>query len=88
MRDIQSAAEDCGIAAAITTPEGWAALVTMMNMPEKKQESLLKKLEAKNLASIYGDLCLPTTIMCDGISYNGEAKNFRNEGMRRTKEVC
>ena len=31
-------------------------LVTMMNMPEKKQESLLKKLETENLASIYGDL--------------------------------
>ena len=41
MRDIQIAVEDCGIAAAISTPEGWAALVTMMNMPEKKRDSLL-----------------------------------------------
>ena len=56
MKDIQSAAEDCGIAAAITTPEGWAVLVTMMNITENKQESLLKRLETENSASIYGDL--------------------------------
>ena len=37
MRDIQFAAKDCGIAAAISTADGWKTLVTLMNMQDKSQ---------------------------------------------------
>ena len=59
----------------------------MMNMPEKKQDYLLKKLENKNSAMIHGDLCIPTPCMCDEVLYKEEANNFRSEGMHKKKEA-
>ena len=67
--------------------EGWAALVALMNMPEKKQDLVLKKMETLNSSAIHGDLCISTMSMCDEVSYDEEAKNFRNEGMRKMKEA-
>ena len=64
MRDIHAPAEDCGIGTAINSAKGWAALVVLMNMPEKKQKSLLKKMETLNSSAIHGNLCIPTMTMC------------------------
>ena len=62
MRDVKAAAEDCGISNAVITPQAWSALVCMMNMPEKLQEALNKKLETENSAAIYSDLVIPTRL--------------------------
>ena len=70
MRDVESAAEDCGVSTALNSPQTWSVLVCMMNMPEKLQEALVKKLQAKNSASIYSDLCIPTPAMCDAILHD------------------
>ena len=87
-REICDAAEDCGISPAMQTPDSWGALVALMNMPEKKMDAVLKKMENKNpMATNTSTLCLPTVRMCDTISRDEEAKQYRNEGMRRTKEA-
>ena len=79
------AAKDCGISTAMRTPGAWAALVALMNMPEKKMETVLKKMEASNsMASNSMELCVPTMQMCDEVSRDEETKNYRNEGMRKT----
>ena len=44
-REIYNAAEDCGISSAMQTLDAWASLVALMNMLEKKMESVLKKME-------------------------------------------
>ena len=82
MRDVEAAAEDCGVSNAVITPQAWSALVCMMNMPEKLQEALNKKLETENSAAIYSDLVIPTPQMCDSISRDEEARKFRSEGMQ------
>ena len=57
-------------------------------MLEKKMESVLKRMYRENpLASNTTELCLPTMQMCDDVSREEEAKNYRNKGMRRTKEA-
>ena len=33
-------------------------------------------------------MCIPTLAMCDAISYDEEARNFRNEDMRKTKDAA
>ena len=47
-REIYEAAEDCGISSAMRTPNAWASLVALMNMPEKKMESVLKRMHREN----------------------------------------
>ena len=50
-------------------------------------EAVLKRMYTANPpASNSMELCLPTMQMCDDASREEEAKNYRNEGMRRTKE--
>ena len=65
-REINEAAEDCGISSAMHAPNAWAALIALMNMPE---------------------LCLPNMQMCNEVSREEEAKQYMNEGMRKTKEA-
>ena len=87
-RDIYEAAEDCGISSAMRTPNAWASLVALMNMPEKKMESVLKRMDRENpMATNTTALSLPTVQMCDAVSREEEAKQYRNKGMRRTKEA-
>ena len=81
MRDVEAAAEDCGLSSAVITPPAWSALVCMMNMPEKLQEALNKKMQTETSAAIYTDLVIPTPRMCDTISRDEEARKFRAEGM-------
>ena len=63
------------------------SFVALMNMPEKKQEAVLKKMEASNSMAIHGDLCVLTMGMCDEVSHDEETKHYRNEGMRKTNEA-
>ena len=42
-REICDAAEDCGISTAMQSADSWGALVALMNMPEKKMDTTLKK---------------------------------------------
>ena len=87
-REIYEAAEDCGISSAMRTPDAWASLVALMNMPEKKMESVVKKMDRENpMATNTLALCLPTVQMCDAVLNEEEAKQYRNKCMRRTKEA-
>ena len=59
-----------------------------MNMPEKKMESALKKMESEDpTVTNTATLCLPSVRICDTVSREEEARQYRNEGMRRTKEA-
>ena len=60
MRDIHTAAEGCGIGSVLDSAGGWAVFVALMNMPEKKQDKVLKKMETENASAIHGNLCIPT----------------------------
>ena len=51
MREVLAAAEDCEIGTAMRSADSWAALVALMNMPDKKQDDCLKKLKALNTAT-------------------------------------
>ena len=55
-------------------------------MPEKKMKSVLKRMHRDNPRAST-ELCLPTMQMCDEVSREEEAKQYMNEGMRRTKEA-
>ena len=59
MRDVQSAAEDFGIWTGINLAAGLAALVTLMNIPHRKQDTVLKQMVFINSSAIHGDLCIP-----------------------------
>ena len=50
--------------------------MALMNMPEKKQDLVHKRMETVNSSAIHGDLCIPTMAMCNEVSYDEEAKNF------------
>ena len=87
MRDVQLAAKDCGIGTGINSAADWAPLVTLINMPDRKQDVVLKKMKFINSFARHGDLCIPTMQMCNDVSYDKEAKNFWSEGIRKTKEA-
>ena len=57
-------------------------------MPEKKMDSVLKRMESKD-PNVTGTttLCIPSVRICDSVSKEEETKQYRNEGMRRTKEA-
>ena len=73
MMNVHAAPEDYGIVTAINFADGWAALVALMNMPDKKKDLLLKKMETKNSSAIHGYLCIPKLLMCDEVLYDEEA---------------
>ena len=52
----------------------------------KKIELVLKRMHRDNPRASM-ELCLPTMQMCDDVSREEEAKQYMNEGMRRTKEA-
>ena len=88
MREVLAAAEDFEIWTTMRSVEGWAALVVFMNMTDKMQEECIKKLKAYNSAT-FSEAFIPTTKMCDNISYDEEKKGYRSEGMRRSRQaVC
>ena len=49
-------------------------------------ESVLKRMHRDNPRAST-ELCLPTMQMCNKVSREEEAKQYMNEGMRRTKEA-
>ena len=87
-REICDAADDCGISTAMQSADSWGALVAMMNMPEKKMDSALKKMESEDPSpTSQTTLCVPLVRVCDAISREEEARLYRNKGMRKTKEA-
>ena len=87
MRDVLTEDDDCGIGTAVQSPKSWAAFVTLMNKPEKKQDLVLQNRRADNASALSDDLVIPTPAMCNEVSYEEEKKKYQNEGMRRTKEA-
>ena len=69
MRDVLAAAEDCSIGTTMRSPEAWAPLVALMNMPNKKQDLCLQKMRTANAATFSDELIVPTTEMRDKVSY-------------------
>ena len=86
MREVLAAAEDCRIGTTLRLADSWAALVALMNMPDKKQDDCLKRLKAHNTATFSESIIL-TPNMCDDISYDEEKKGYRSEGMRKSREA-
>ena len=87
-REICDAADDCRISTAMQSADSWGALVTLMNMPKKKMDSTLKKMESDNpTAAGPTTLSLPSVRVCNTVSREEEARLYRNEGMRKTKEA-
>ena len=71
IQDVQAAVEDCGIGTTMQSAEAWAALVALMNKPDKKQKECLKRLKTANAAT-FSDFIIPTPKMCDEVSYDEE----------------
>ena len=44
-------------------------------------------MRAANAATFSDDFVIPTTKMCDNVSYEEEKKNYRSECMRRLREA-
>ena len=87
-REICDAAEDCGISTAMQSADSWGALVALMNMPEKKMDTTLKRMETDDTSSSdTTSLRLPSVRVCDAVSKEEELRIYRNEGMRKTKEA-
>ena len=87
-RKIKEAASECGIVEALRSADGWAAMVTIINMDEKKYKWVLKEMEKSGISSNDNKLILTGSKLCDSISREKEYKAWRVQILQSSRAAA
>ena len=78
-REIKDAAFNCKIHTALNTPEDWSAMITIMNMDNKKYKVIAKQMSEKQKLNLDAQLKMPPSTQSPG------KERTRTGGLRVTR---